>query len=50
MWNLDAFTEEYSLESGLAEVRCCYRIPETSGVAIGGYNPYDIKILDINTR
>ncbi len=50
MWNLDTFTEEYSLPSGLPYVFCAYRIPRTSRVAIGGKNPCDIKILDINTR
>ncbi len=50
MWNLDTFTEEYSLESGLTEVYCGCRIPGTSRVAIGSSYPYYIKILDTNTR
>ncbi len=50
IWNLQTFTEEYSLPSGLDSVLCGYRIPGTSRVAIGGYSPCDIKILDINTR
>ncbi len=49
IWNLDTLTEEYPLESELAVVTCGCRIYGTSKVAIGG-NPFDIKILDINTR
>ncbi len=50
IWNLDTFTQEYSKHSGLVDVNCGYRIPGTTRVAIGGYSPCDIKILDINTR
>ncbi len=50
MWNFSTFTQEYSLESGIGGVYCGYRIPGTSRVAIGGDKPYDIKILDINSR
>jgi WD40 repeat protein len=50
IWNLDTFTQEYSLEFGLGGVICGYRIPGTSRVAIGSGNSYDIMILDINSR
>ena len=50
IWNLEAYQEEYSLESGLTEVYCGCRIPGTSRVAIGSSYPYYIKILDTNTR
>ena len=50
LWNLVTFKLLSSTNHGFKCVYCCTRIPETSKIAIGGYNPNDIKIFDIKTR
>ncbi len=49
VWNLDTYSQEYLKKSELSNVYCAYRIPETPNVAIAGYDPYNIMILDIET-